>query len=80
MLGMNFSLTEQRVILCMLCNVYHNSCSSQMYILTKINIVRKYTWTLPKDSPHKDVAQKRRIAFGLILLSEKMEIDFEKRY
>ncbi|KAI8380763.1 cytochrome P450 [Blakeslea trispora] len=56
-LGMNFSLTEQRVVLSML--------------------LRKYEWSLPKNSPH----QERVLTSGSFLVGPKnLEITFTKRY
>lgn len=45
-----------------------------------MNLVRKYTWTLPAGSPHKDILQKTGIGFGLVMTRDKLDIKFEKRY
>ncbi|KAG2199879.1 hypothetical protein INT46_009819 [Mucor plumbeus] len=42
-------------------------------------LLKKYTWTLPADSPHKDVLQNRGIAWGLVITKDKLNIIFEKR-
>ncbi|KAI8333281.1 cytochrome P450 [Choanephora cucurbitarum] len=56
-LGMNFSLTEQRVVLSML--------------------LRKYEWSLPEDSPHRDHV----LTAGTFLVGPKnLNITFKKRY
>ncbi|KAG0788485.1 hypothetical protein G6F16_001452 [Rhizopus arrhizus] len=57
--GMNFSLTEQRVLIPML--------------------LKKYTWSLPNDSPHQHELQKRGIAWGLVTFKDKVKIEFKKR-
>lgn len=44
------------------------------------NIVRKYRWTLPKDSPHTEKLRTRGVAFGMVMLNEKLKISFEKLY
>ncbi|CAO3622920.1 unnamed protein product [Cunninghamella echinulata] len=56
-LGMNFSLLEQRVILCCL--------------------LRKYEWTLPENSIHKN---EMVCKYDLIPKPIDMKIRFKRRY
>ncbi|CAO0796787.1 unnamed protein product [Mucor circinelloides] len=43
-------------------------------------LLKKYTWTLPADSPHKETLQNRGIAWGLVITKDKLDLIFEKRY
>ncbi|KAI9484150.1 MAG: cytochrome P450 [Benjaminiella poitrasii] len=43
-------------------------------------LLRKYTWSLPANSPHKHVLQKRGIAWGLVIMDQTLDIEFQKRY
>lgn len=76
-IGMNFSLAEQRVLLSMLCKLLAFMQSGKKVADICIQIVRKYSWTLPEDSIHKD---------GLITNSAgligpiDLRITFTKRY
>jgi hypothetical protein len=75
-IGMNFSLTEQRVLLSMLCKcilVYLLQC----FNLNIYFIVRKYTWVLPSNSIHKDGI----IATGLAMIGPNdLKVEFTRRY
>ncbi|CAO3614072.1 unnamed protein product [Mucor hiemalis] len=54
------------------------SLAEQRVVLSML--LRKFTWTLPANSPHKDVLQKKGIAWGLVIMNEKLNITFQKRY
>ncbi|KAI8070963.1 cytochrome P-450 cyp509A1 [Gongronella butleri] len=56
-IGMNFSLAEQRVVLC--------------------TLLRRYTWVLPKDSPH---AQEYITGNSPIMQAHNLNIEFTKRF
>ncbi|KAI9279366.1 cytochrome P450 [Sporodiniella umbellata] len=42
-------------------------------------LLKKYTWTLPKDSKHTDRIEKGGIAWGMAIYKHKIEIDFKSR-
>ena len=73
-IGMNFSMTEQKVLLPMLC-MYNYIFQSIWYADT--HLVRKFEWKLPEDSIHKESL----ITEGLILSNPKdLKITFNRRY
>ena len=60
---------------------YYLSFTS-IYILLQsffLEIVRKYTFTLPEDSLHKERIQKRGVVFSIVSLDE-MKVNFKGRY
>ncbi|KAI8988312.1 cytochrome P450 [Mycotypha africana] len=54
------------------------SLAEQRVVLSML--LRKYTWSLPENSPHKKVLQKKGIAWGLVIMSDKLDLIFKKRY
>ncbi|KAI8361722.1 cytochrome P450 [Blakeslea trispora] len=54
------------------------SLAEQRVVLSMM--LRKFKWSLPANSPHRDTLQKRGIAWGLVITKDALEITFEKRY
>ncbi|CEP12637.1 hypothetical protein [Parasitella parasitica] len=60
-------------------------CIGMNFSLVEMRVVlsmllKKFTWTLPANSPHKDTLQNRGLAWGLVINNDKLDIIFEKRY
>lgn len=73
--GMNFSLAEQRVLLLMLRKLTFTRITR--YIIKLFHIVHKYKWRLPDDSMHKDGL----VTYGFgIILPKDLKLSFDKRY
>jgi hypothetical protein len=78
-IGMNFSLNEQRVMLSMLCKSSYKTNSNTVSLLTSFLfiIVRKFTWSTPENSKHKNGV----VAPGQLVISpDQLDITFHKRY
>ncbi|KAI8994752.1 cytochrome P450 [Pilobolus umbonatus] len=52
------------------------STAQQKVVLSML--LRKYRWSLPDNSPHKDCLQKTGIAFNLIRMKDKLDICFQR--
>lgn len=74
-IGMNFSLTEQRLTLAMLCKFLYTYNTTHHFL--SFLIVRKYEVDVPKDSIHYDrIVYDRPVSASPLSL----ELKFKKRY
>lgn len=77
-IGMNFSLNEQRVMLSMLCKYKKIIWRFKLLIYeSTFLLVRKFTWTLPDDSIHKE---SLKVTGNTVIGPKNLHVEFTKLY